>query len=76
MISFRFVYETGFRTINHQAQNFLFNHTGISMVMAPYTNKEQKIIGAIGVLGPMRINYARIVPLVDYTSKIIGRIMG
>ena len=58
------------------AQNFLFNHTGISMVMAPYTNKEQKIIGAIGVLGPMRINYARIVPLVDYTSKIIGRIMG
>ena len=57
------------------AQNFLFNHTGISMVMAPYTNKEQKIIGAIGVLGPMRINYARIVPLVDYTSKIIGRIM-
>ena len=57
------------------AQNFLFNNTGISMVMAPYTNKEQKIIGAIGVLGPMRINYARIVPLVDYTSKIIGRIM-
>ena len=57
------------------AQNFLFNHTGISMVMAPYTNKEQKTIGAIGVLGPMRINYARIVPLVDYTSKIIGRIM-
>ena len=46
------------------------------MVMAPYTNKEQKIIGAIGVLGPMRINYARIVPFVDYTSKIIGRIMG
>ena len=57
------------------AQNFLFNHSGLSMVMAPYTNKEQKIIGAIGVLGPVRINYARIVPLVDYTSKIIGKIM-
>ena len=45
------------------------------MVMAPYINNEQKIIGAIGVLGPMRINYARIVPLVDYTSKVIGRIL-
>ena len=57
------------------AQNFLFNHSGLSMVMAPYINNEQKIIGAIGVLGPMRINYAKIVPLVDYTSKIIGRIL-
>jgi len=57
------------------AQNFLFNHSGLSMIMAPYINNEQKIIGAIGVLGPMRINYARIVPLVDYTSKVIGRIL-
>ena len=57
------------------AQNFLFKHSGLSMVMAPYKNNEQKIIGAIGVVGPMRINYARIVPLVDYTSKIIGRIL-
>ena len=57
------------------AKNFLFNHSGLSMVMSPYINNEQKIIGAIGVLGPMRINYARIVPLVDYTSKVIGRIL-
>ena len=57
------------------AQNFLFNHSGLSMVMAPYINNEKKIIGAIGVLGPMRLNYARIVPLVDYTSKVIGRIL-
>ncbi len=57
------------------SQNFLFKHSGLSMVMAPYKNKEQKIIGAIGVLGPTRINYAKIVPLVDYTSKIIGRIL-
>jgi len=57
------------------AQNFLFNHSGLSMIMAPYINNEQKIIGAIGVIGPMRINYARIVPLVDYTSKVIGRIL-
>ena len=57
------------------SQNFLFKHSGISMVVAPYKNKEQKIIGAIGVVGPMRLNYAKIVPLVDYTSKIIGRIL-
>jgi len=57
------------------AQNFLFNHSGLSMIMAPYINNEQKIIGTIGVLGPMRLNYARIVPLVDYTSKVIGRIL-
>ena len=57
------------------SQNFLFKHSGLSMVMAPYKNKEQKIIGAIGVVGPTRLNYAKIVPLVDYTSKIIGRIL-
>ena len=57
------------------SQNFLFKHSGLSMVMAPYKNNEQKIIGAIGVVGPMRLNYAKIVPLVDYTSKIVGRIL-
>ena len=57
------------------SQNFLFKHSGLSMVMAPYKNKEQKIIGAIGVVGPTRLNYAKIVPLVDYTSKIVGRIL-
>ena len=58
------------------SQNFLFKHSGLSMVMAPYKNNEQKIIGAIGVVGPMRLNYAKIVPLVDYTSKIVGRMLG
>jgi heat-inducible transcriptional repressor len=57
------------------SQNFLFKHSGLSMVMAPYKNKEQKIIGAIGVVGPTRLNYAKIVPLVDYTSKIIGKVL-
>jgi heat-inducible transcriptional repressor len=57
------------------SQNFLFKHSGLSMVMAPYKNKDQKIIGTIGVVGPTRLNYAKIVPLVDYTSKIIGRIL-
>ena len=57
------------------SQNFLFKHSGLSMVMAPYKNKEQEIIGAIGVVGPTRLNYAKIVPLVDYTSKIIGKVI-
>ena len=43
--------------------------------MAPYKNKDQEIIGAIGVVGPTRLNYAKIVPLVDYTSKIIGKVV-
>ena len=57
------------------SQNFLFKHSGLSVVMAPYKDKEQKIIGAIGVVGPKRLNYAKIVPLVDYTSKVIGKVL-
>ena len=57
------------------SQNFLFKHPGLSMVMAPYKNNEQEIIGAIGVVGPTRLNYSKIVPLVDYTSKIIGKVV-
>ena len=57
------------------SQNFLFKHSGLSMVMAPYKDKDQKIIGAIGVVGPTRLNYAKIVPLVDYTSKIVGKVL-
>ena len=57
------------------SKNFLFKHSGLSMVMAPYKNNKQEIIGAIGVVGPTRLNYAKIVPLVDYTSKIIGKVI-
>ena len=57
------------------SKNFLFKHSGLSMVMAPYKNKKQEIIGAIGVVGPTRLNYSKIVPLVDYTSKIIGKVI-
>ena len=57
------------------SKNFLFKHSGLSMVMAPYKNKEHEIVGAIGVVGPTRLNYSKIVPLVDYTSKIIGKVI-
>ena len=56
--------------------NQLFNITGCSMIVAPYKNTSEKIIGAIGVIGPTRINYARIIPMVDYTAKMIGRLIG
>jgi heat-inducible transcriptional repressor len=58
------------------SENPLFSNTGCSMVVAPYMNSREQIIGAIGVIGPTRINYARIIPLVDYTAKVIGRLIG
>lgn len=58
------------------AENVLFNHSGCSLIIAPFQNSRERVIGAIGVIGPTRINYARIIPLVDYTAKVIGRIVG
>jgi heat-inducible transcriptional repressor len=57
------------------AENALFNHAGCSMIIAPYTDGREHILGAIGVIGPTRLNYARIVPMVDYTAKVIGRLL-
>ncbi|HID81697.1 MAG TPA: heat-inducible transcriptional repressor HrcA, partial [Thiotrichales bacterium] len=58
------------------AENELFGLAGCSMVIAPYSNSQQQIVGAIGVIGPTRIDYARIIPMVDYTAKVIGRLVG
>lgn len=58
------------------AQNDLFSHSGWSMVIAPYKNEREQVVGAIGVIGPTRLNYARIIPMVDYTAKVIGRMLG
>ena len=58
------------------AGNELFRNTGFSMIVAPFTNSAEKIVGAIGVIGPTRLNYARIIPMVDYTAKVIGRLVG
>jgi heat-inducible transcriptional repressor len=58
------------------AENALFSLSGCSLVVAPYHNAEEQIVGAIGVIGPTRINYARIIPLVDYTAKVVGRLIG
>ena len=58
------------------SENQLFSETGCSMVLAPYHNSERKIIGAVGVIGPLHMNYARIIPMVDYTSKTIAKVLG
>ena len=58
------------------SENKLFNVSGCSMITAPYRNSKEKIIGAIGIIGPTRMNYARIIPLVDYTSQVISKLIG
>ena len=46
------------------------------MVVAPYADSDENIVGAIGVIGPTRLNYARIIPMVDYTAKVMSRLAG
>ncbi len=58
------------------AESDLFSLTGCSLVIAPYSNSENTVVGAIGVIGPTRIDYARIIPMVDYTAQVIGRLIG
>ncbi len=58
------------------AESGLFGASGVSMVVAPARNGADKIVGAIGVIGPTRINYGRIIPVVDYTARVIGRLLG
>ena len=58
------------------AENDLFRNTGCSMILSPYKNANEKVVGCIGVIGPRRMNYARIIPMVDYTAKVVGRILG
>jgi len=57
------------------SENKLFSLSGSSLIFSPYRNSEQKIVGALGVIGPTRLNYARVIPLVDYTARIVGRLM-
>jgi heat-inducible transcriptional repressor len=58
------------------SENRLFSLSGSSIIAAPYANTKGKVVGVIGVLGPTRLNYARIIPMVDHTAKVIGRLIG
>jgi heat-inducible transcriptional repressor len=57
------------------AESGLFGTSGVAMVVAPARNAANRIVGAIGVIGPTRINYGRIIPVVDYTARVIGRLL-
>jgi heat-inducible transcriptional repressor len=58
------------------SENRLFSLSGSSIIAAPYANAAGKVVGVIGVLGPTRLNYGRIIPMVDHTAKVVGRLLG
>lgn len=57
------------------SENRLFSLSGSSLVVAPYRDSSRHVVGAIGIIGPTRLNYARIVPMVDYTAHLIGKLL-
>ncbi|HRC26388.1 MAG TPA: heat-inducible transcriptional repressor HrcA [Alphaproteobacteria bacterium] len=57
-------------------ENRIFEHSGWSMVISPCRDARRGIVGAIGVIGPSRLNYGRIIPLVDYTARVLGHMAG
>jgi len=57
------------------SENKLFSLSGSSLVVAPYRDSDDRVIGAVGVIGPTRLNYARIVPMVDYTAQVVSRMI-
>jgi len=57
------------------AETRLFSLSGSAVIAAPYMTGRQKVLGAIGVIGPARLNYARVIPLVDYTARVLGRML-
>ncbi|HEV7159219.1 MAG TPA: heat-inducible transcriptional repressor HrcA [Caulobacteraceae bacterium] len=57
------------------AETRLFSLSGSALIAAPYMSGRQRLLGAIGVIGPARLNYARVIPLVDYTARALGRMM-
>jgi heat-inducible transcriptional repressor len=58
------------------AENTEFGLAGSSMVLAPMSGESANFVGAVGVIGPTHLNYARIIPMVDYTAKVVGRLLG
>ncbi|MEJ8474994.1 heat-inducible transcriptional repressor HrcA [Roseibium algae] len=57
------------------SENNLFSLSGSSLIVSPYRDSNQRIVGVLGIIGPTRLNYARVIPMVDYTAKLISRIL-
>jgi heat-inducible transcriptional repressor len=58
------------------SENKLFSLSGSSTIVSPYRDRAGRIVGVIGVIGPTRLNYARVIPMVDYTAKVVGKLLG
>jgi heat-inducible transcriptional repressor len=57
------------------SENKLFSLSGSSTIISPYHDRAGRIVGVIGVIGPTRLNYARVIPMVDYTAKVVGKLL-
>jgi len=57
------------------SENNLFSLSGSSTIVAPYRDHKGRIVGVIGVIGPTRLNYARVIPMVDYTARVVSRLL-
>jgi heat-inducible transcriptional repressor len=57
------------------SENKLFSLSGSSLIVAPFHDDTRKIVGVLGVIGPTRLNYGRIIPMVDYTAKLVSRLL-
>jgi heat-inducible transcriptional repressor len=57
------------------SENELFALSGSSVIAAPYRGQDGKVVGVVGVIGPTRLNYARVVPMVDFTAKTLSRLL-
>lgn len=57
------------------SENKLFSLSGSSLIVAPFRDETRRIVGVLGVIGPTRLNYARIIPMVDYTAKLVSRLI-
>lgn len=57
------------------SENKLFSMSGSSLIVAPFQNSEKQVVGVLGVIGPTRLNYARIIPMVDYTARLVGKLI-
>jgi heat-inducible transcriptional repressor len=58
------------------SENHLFALSGSSVIASPYRDREGRVVGVLGVIGPTRLNYARVVPIVDFTARSLGKLIG
>ena len=57
------------------SENKLFSLSGSSLILSPYHDQQRRVVGVLGIIGPTRLNYAKIIPAVDYTAKVVSRLL-